>query len=133
MKKLLSLISLVLILTACGSKGNKTTEAIASNKSIAIDAAQTTVLYFHSNHRCATCMAVENVAKESLNENMPFYSIDITLDENKELVKQYGVAGQTLLIVKGEQKINVTNEAFMYARSQPEKVKAKIQSAIASL
>lgn len=133
MKNLFSIVSLILLFTACGSKGNKTAEATASNISIEIDTAETTVLYFHSNHRCATCMAVENVTKESLSENMPFYSIDITLDENKELVKQYGVAGQTLLIVKGEQKVNVTNEAFMFARSNPEKVKTTINSAINSL
>ena len=36
---------------------------------------------------------------------------------------ELGVSGQTLLIVSGETRINITNEGFMNARSNPEKLK----------
>ena len=35
--------------------------------------------------------------------------------------EKLGVNSQTLLIVKGDQKINITNEGFLYAVSQPQK------------
>jgi len=44
--------------------------------------------------------------------------------------EELGVSGQTLLIVSGDIKINITNEAFMYARSKPEKLKQVIKEKI---
>ena len=135
MKKLLTILALVAVVTACGHKKNNTTQVEQTDFNL--DKEQVAVLYFHSNHRCATCMAVENVTKEALSENykdsIPFYSIDITDDKNQSIVKDYAVAGQTLLVVKNDKKINLTSNAFMYARSKPEKVKEEIKTTIDSL
>jgi len=133
MKHLLSVLSLICILSACASKNSEVTST-KSDKTI--DMTKSTLLYFHSNYRCATCLAVEKVAKASLAEidsTLSFYAIDISAEENKELAKKYGVSGQSLLLVKGDKSINMTNDAFMYARSQPEKVKARIAEGLASL
>ena len=40
------------------------------------------------------------------------------------------VSGQTLLIVSGDTKINITNEGFMNAHSNPEKLKQIIKEKI---
>jgi len=48
----------------------------------------------------------------------------------KEKAEKIGVAGQTLVIVKGETKINLTNEGFMYARSNPGKLETLIKEKI---
>ena len=94
------------------------------------------VYYFHNSRRCTTCMAVEKVTKESLNELYPemmkngkiiFQSIDIEQENNKSLVEKYQISGQTLLIISKSNKINLTNDAFMYARNNPEKLKSKIK------
>lgn len=131
MKKILFTLVLLLTLASCGHK-DKTAETTVAT--VNIDKSKTAVIYFHSNHRCATCMAVEEVAKQSvLNTDVPFYSIDITLESSKALMKEYNIGTQTLLVVKGDKQQNHTSSAFMYARSKPEKVVKELQTAIAKL
>ncbi|MGM0505502.1 MAG: nitrophenyl compound nitroreductase subunit ArsF family protein, partial [Bacteroidota bacterium] len=95
------------------------------------------VFYFHYTRRCATCNAVEDVAKEAIEE---FYGDDVlfvsyNLDEadGKEKAEETGISGQTLIIVSGENKMNITNEGFMNARTNPEKLKQIIKEKIDSL
>lgn len=95
------------------------------------------VYYFHATRRCATCQAVEDVTREALKE---FYGDKITLlslnfeeDSNKALVDKFQVSGQTLLIVKGDKQANLTEYAFMNAKTQPDKLKEKIKSTIESM
>lgn len=88
------------------------------------------VYYFHYTRRCATCNAVENETKMALEmfyeEKMKAGTIDFTSlnleeDEGKTLAQTLHVSGQTLLIVKGETHVNLTNEGFMNARTNPTK------------
>jgi hypothetical protein len=95
------------------------------------------VYYFHGKHRCATCNAVEKVTQEALKQ---YYGNQITLKaidreeaQNSELVKKYQVAGQALLIVKGNQKFDLTNVAFMNAERSPYRLKNKIKETIDKL
>jgi hypothetical protein len=46
---------------------------------------------------------------------------------------QLGISGQTLLIVKGDKKFNITIEGFMYAEGKPEKYQSIIKQKIDSL
>ncbi len=97
------------------------------------------VYYFHNTRRCATCNAVEQVTRETLEESYPeqmksgvitFQSLNIEEGETEALAKNLGVSGQTLLIVKGDKKTDLTNDAFMYARTKPDKLKEKVKNAI---
>lgn len=97
------------------------------------------VYYFHNTRRCATCNAVEQVTLETLKDNyserlasgdITFQSLNIEEKENEPLASQLGVSGQTLLIIKGGKKTDLTNDAFMYARTKPEKLKEKVQKTI---
>lgn len=100
------------------------------------------VYYFHNTRRCATCEAVEDVTKQTLEETYPeqmkngsitFQSFDLEDDSNEALARKLHVSGQTLLIVKNGKKKDLTNEAFMYARSKPDKLKEKIIASINKL
>jgi hypothetical protein len=95
------------------------------------------VFYFHNTRRCATCNAVEDVTKAALAEHfgnkVPFTSYNLEEVEGKEKAEEIGVAGQTLIIVKGDLKINLTNEGFMYARSNPEKLETLLKEKIEPL
>ncbi len=99
--------------------------------------AKVDVYYFHLNTRCATCKAVESEAwqdiKELFGNNVSFaaYNLDETAGEAKG--KELGVNSQTLLVVKGDKKINLTNEGFMYARTDPDKFKKIIEEKIKPL
>ncbi|MCW0483198.1 nitrophenyl compound nitroreductase subunit ArsF family protein [Gaoshiqia sediminis] len=93
--------------------------------------------YFHATRRCATCQAVESVTKEALKayygEKVPFQSINREEDNKNPLIEKYKVSGQTLLIVNGDKVVNLTNDAFLNARTNPEKYKAKLKSTIDSM
>lgn len=92
------------------------------------------VYYFHATHRCETCMAVEEVTKEALKQyygdQIVFKSINSEKDKNNPLIQKYKVSGQTLLITKGNKSEDLTNFAFMNARTRPDNLKAKIKETI---
>ncbi|MCK5170102.1 MAG: hypothetical protein KAQ75_09490 [Bacteroidales bacterium] len=100
------------------------------------------VYYFHFTRRCATCNAVEEKTNEILNElyagqvenkNIVFKSINLEDGDSKEIAEKLGVSGQALLFVKGDQKIDLTTDGFMNARSNPEKLKEKIKKTVDGL
>ncbi len=90
--------------------------------------------YFHATRRCATCQAVESVTKGALEEyygdKVPFHSVNREKERNNPMIEKYKISGQTLLIIKGDKVINLTTDAFMNARKNPKKYKAKLKSTI---
>jgi hypothetical protein len=100
------------------------------------------VFYFHNTKRCETCNAVEDETRVALEmfygEKMKEGSIDFTSlnleeDEGKSMAEALQVSGQTLLIVKGESHINLTNEGFLNARTNPTKFHEIIKTQIDKL
>ena len=88
------------------------------------------VYYFHNTKRCATCNAVEEETKMALemfySEKMEagsieFTSLNLEEEEGEAMAQSLQVSGQTLLIVKGETRVNLTNDGFMNARTNPAK------------
>lgn len=95
------------------------------------------VYYFHMTRRCATCQAVEKVTREALNEyygdKVPFAEYNLEEETGEAKGQDLNVSGQTLLIVSGNIRINMTNEGFMYARTNPDKLKNLIKQKVDSL
>jgi hypothetical protein len=88
------------------------------------------VFYFHNTKRCATCNAVEDETKVALQmfyeDNMKegtmnFTSLNLEEEDGEKMAQSLQVSGQTLLIVKGKTRVNLTNEGFMNARTNPTK------------
>ena len=92
------------------------------------------VYYFHFTRRCMTCQAVEDVSKNAVAElyggKVSFAGYNLDEEAGKAKGKELEVSGQTLLIVSGDTKINITNEGFMNARSNPDKLKQIIKEKI---
>jgi hypothetical protein len=92
------------------------------------------VYYFHFTRRCATCNAVENESKKAVAElygdKVSFTGYNLDEPDGQEMGKELKVSGQSLLIVRGENQINITNEGFMYARANPEKLNQIIKEKI---
>lgn len=90
--------------------------------------------YFHFSSRCVTCKTVEAEAKANIESlyggKVTFQSINLDEESSKAIAKKLQIAGQTLLIVKGDTKIILTNEGFMYARNNPEKFKSIIKEKV---
>lgn len=138
MKSYSFLFAFLLLLGATNTQAQSTAVDVEQN----ITTAKVEVYYFHNTRRCATCKAVESVTKETLEEFYPeeikkglitFQSINIEDDENEQLAKKFEIAGQTLLFTKGAEKKDLTNDAFMFARSSPEKLKKVIKQFIGDI
>lgn len=95
------------------------------------------VYYFHLTARCVTCQTVESEAKADIQSlyggKVSFQSINLDDASSKEIAEKLKVPGQALLIVKGKQIQNITNEGFMYARKDPAKFKAVIKEKVDAL
>lgn len=131
--KIIKLLLLTVLATAmnisCSAQTKKDEKPATVSKADKVE-----VYYFHYTRRCATCNAVESVSKEAIAELYGDKVIfkDYNLDEEigEEKGKELEISGQTLLIVAGETKINITNEGFMNARSNPDKLKAIMKEKI---
>lgn len=128
MKRILLWMALSLGLLACGGGNAKTQESNdADNTKDRIE-----VLYFHGKKRCATCMAIEQRTRETLEEqfadelkngSLVFRVIDISQPENEALADKYEVTWSSLFVCrrKGgrETPKNMTEFAFGSARKAP--------------
>ncbi|MCF8332097.1 MAG: nitrophenyl compound nitroreductase subunit ArsF family protein [Bacteroidales bacterium] len=133
MLKILSLFALLIGLSsACTGQGNK-----SNNESSVNQADEVTVYYFHNTRRCATCKAVEAESEKAVQElygdKVAFEVYNLESDAGEKKANEVGASGQSLLIVSGDEKINITNEGFMHARNNPEKLKQIIKGKIESL
>jgi hypothetical protein len=108
-------------------------------KSSASNSDKIEAYYFHFTARCTTCRTIEAKAKENLETLYPnqvkqglitFQSINLDEASSKPLADKLGISGQTLLLVKGDQKINLTNEGFLYAVAKPDKFKDVIREKV---
>jgi hypothetical protein len=139
MKKFRLIIAMLLLVpfVACNSQqASKQAESTDSN-SDKIEA-----YYFHFTARCVTCNTIEAKAKENLQTLYPnqfnqglitFQSLNLEESVNKTLADKLGVSGQALLIVKGDKKVNLTNEGFLYAVAKPEKFREIINEKVDGL
>jgi len=97
------------------------------------------VYYFHRTVRCVTCKTVEAEARKNIEMlyadqvktgKISFTALNLEEANGKAVGDKLGVNSQTLLIVKGDQKINITNEGFLYAVSKPDKFKEIIKEKV---
>lgn len=131
------LITLVFVLTtlSCNGQTNPTTKKAEKTGKIE-------VYYFHFTARCVTCKTLEAEAKKDVETLYPklfkkgmisFQSVNLDEKTGEALADKLKVNGQTLLIVKGKKQVNITNEGFLYARSNPKKFKEIIKEKIDEL
>ncbi len=132
MKNIILLSFVLLSLIAATGNAQTTKKEIKSIESVKVEA-----WYFHLSTRCVTCKAVEAEAKKNLEtlygEKVSFKAVNLEDDANKAIVEKLKISGQTLLIVKGNKQINLTNEGFLYARNNPEKFKSIIKEKVDGL
>jgi hypothetical protein len=97
------------------------------------------VYYFHFTRRCMTCLNVEKVSKEAVEKQyadkvktreITFQSVNLDEKAGEAIGAKMKVEGQTLLIVSGDKRIDMTDKGFMYANDSPEKLKAEIKKVI---
>lgn len=133
MKKFLLLSFITLVSISCNAQTKqKPASSVSKNGDVE-------VYYFHMTTRCVTCKTVEAEARKNVEMlyadqfkagKISFTALNLEEATGKSVGKKLGVNSQTLLIVKGDQKINITNEGFLYAVSQPQKFTEIMKSKI---
>jgi hypothetical protein len=144
MKRIITLFTILLVFSltsanaqCCKNAAKSTGCATPCTQTQQTNTSEIKAYYFHATRRCATCMAVEDVIKDALKssygDKIPFASINIEDDSKNPLIEKYKISGQTLIFVKGDKVIDLTNEAFLNARTNPDKLKEKLKSTIDSM
>jgi len=138
MKKLISvsvLMFFVISMITCAAD-NKPAKA---NKSSVSSASKVEVYYFHFTRRCVTCQAVETESKKAIQALYPtqvkqgkvrFTQVNLDNEGSAAIAKKCEVSGQTLLVVSGGKRVDLTDKGFMYAKSSPYKLKAELKKVI---
>lgn len=100
------------------------------------------VYYFHYTARCATCNAIEAETKSATESLYPeltkagaisFQSINMDEAQGEALASKMKVSGKAVLLLKGKKRFDITNEAFLYARTNPDKYREIVKSKIDAL
>lgn len=139
MKNVFLIMFAALTLTACGNRNNnKTATAETSVETLVQNADPSTVYvyYFHGKQRCMTCNTVEKVAKEVISEmygensNVKFQALSTNDKANEQLVEKYEITWNGLIVTKGNDNINITQQAFANAVNNPQALKDLIKSEV---
>lgn len=140
MKKIIFLFFLLasfIQLNSCNAQNEKVT-----SNNTGLQTENVEVYYFHFTRRCETCMAVENESRKAIGEiyskameegRITFQALNLDEEEGKQIASRLNISGQTLLVVRFGEKIDLTNQGFMYARTDPEKLKKALQDAIGKI
>jgi Skp family chaperone for outer membrane proteins len=75
------------------------------------------IIQFHSEHRCVTCLKIEELTKETVKSftGMPFKLVNIDDTKNEKIAEKFEAAGTALFIYnpKTGKKKDMTDFAFM--------------------
>lgn len=123
---------LICLLSACGGGNSQNNEQTKTTVSDSLRA-PIEIMYFYGKQRCVTCRAIEQVVVE-LTQNelreaiasgqVHFRAIDWT--QETTLAERYEVAWSSLIIDCNGEITNLTEQAFAYARQQPDKLKEEV-------
>ena len=126
----IALLFMSIVLSACAQTDSPKTVPTAESDGIE-------VLYFHGKQRCATCIAIERQTKQAVEElsdnRLTMRTIDISKKENESIVEKYEVAWSTLIVVKGDNVLNLTELGFSLARNNPDGFRERLKSEINQL
>jgi len=137
MKKLISLSALIFLVISFFS-----TNSIAADKKAQETLSKPSkieVYYFHFTRRCVTCQAVETESQADIAALYPvqfkkglitFKSVNLDEKTSEALAKRCKAEGQALLVISGNKRFDLTEQAFMYAKNSPEKLKAELKKTI---
>jgi len=104
------------------------------------------VIYFHATRRCPTCLAIEENTRKTLdtyfsdqlkNGTIKLTVINVDEDKNKAIAEKYEATGSALFLTRNnngkENKNDLTDFAFSYARNNPDKFMADLKDKINEL
>lgn len=133
MKKATLILMLITALAGC-EQNNKNADNNAAQATI--DTTTVNVYYFHGKQRCKTCIAVGDVAKATIakdyadNDKVVFTEINTSEKGNEALAEKYEVTWNALIIAKGENAVEITDQAFASAVENPQSLENLIKQEV---
>jgi ABC-type glycerol-3-phosphate transport system substrate-binding protein len=133
MKKTTLILMIAIAFAACNQTAKKAENKVAE---ITADATHVNVYYFHGKQRCKTCVAVQNVTKETVaqfyadNEKVVFTEINTSEKASEALCEKYEITWNALIIAKGEDFIEITGQAFATAVKNPQALEDLIKEEV---
>lgn len=127
---LITIATLAMLMASCGSSSEK--KSNETTKVEEFETAKVVVYYFHSKQRCRTCLAIQEVANQTITEKfaenieVKFIELDFTEKANEAIAEKYEVAGSSLIIVSGDEHTDLTRAAFANALRNPDVLKETI-------
>lgn len=124
-------IALFFAFRPTGTTGDTGSDGLAGDK--------IEVIYFHFSRRCVTCLAVESKTREALIALYPeefsagkltFASVNLEEDKNRDIIDRVKATSQALLVISGDEKKDLTAEAFLYANNDFDKLKETIKKVV---
>ena len=140
MKRIFSILIIVMLTGMIAS--TESAFSIANGPSPAGVAKKVEVYYFHFTRRCMTCNNVEKVSKEAVEKQFPdkvktgevsFKSVNLEEKEGEILGEKYKIEGQTLVVISGDKRVDLTDKGFLWANDSPAKLQAEIKKAVEGL
>ncbi|NOU45492.1 MAG: hypothetical protein HOO86_00335 [Bacteroidales bacterium] len=134
MKKMWFIIAVVMAMSCLNSPVQAQTSPVTEIK----PGTKVEVYYFHFTRRCETCKAVEANSKKAVEElysdkiksgDYLFQGINLDDEGSEKIAEKLGIGGQTLLVVCGEKKEDITDKGFLNS-GDLEKMKQIIQTAV---
>jgi hypothetical protein len=126
-------LTILLFVTSCSGQPEQ------KQKIAAVAGNDVEVYYFHNTVRCTTCLTIEAETRKNIEILYPglykegkisFTSLNLEEATGRTMGEKLGVNGQTLLIVSGDQKINITTDGFLYAVAKPDKFREVIKGKV---
>jgi hypothetical protein len=91
------------------------------NKKTELNTSAIEVIQFHSEHRCKTCLLIEDLTKKSLQKfpAIPFKLVNVDDKKNEKMAEQFEATGTALFLYNSKtgKKKDMTDFAFMNANS----------------
>jgi hypothetical protein len=141
MKKIISLLVLITMATGISAFTGYSNFSPNAASSLALEK-KVEVFYFHFTRRCMTCNNVEKVSREAVetqfvaqvkNGEISFRSVNLDEKDGEAIGAKYKIEGQTLIVISGDKRVDLTDKGFMYANDSPAKLKAEIKKAVEGL
>lgn len=94
------------------------------------------LVQFHTEHRCVTCNNIEKLSKETIkgNEAISFVLYNVDDKKNAKVAEQFEATGTSLYLYNSKTKAtkDLTEMAFMYAKTEGDKFKTELQKEISA-
>ena len=126
-----------------GDSDTGKTQTVAVSKETKNTNKRVNIYFFHSEHKCATCISIEKVVDEVLKESftletksgiVKLFNINVDDDANNSICEKYEAFGTSLFItgVDGskEETVDLTAQSFKLARNSKDQLKSILKAEI---